>query len=80
MEELHRIAKQDAIFTCRVPYGSSDDAYEDPTHVRQFFYIPLLIFLNLPIGVQTMGIEGIGTLKKSNYSFRWNAIEITQWT
>lgn len=37
MEELHRIAKPTAVCTIRVPYGSSDDAYEDPTHVRAYF-------------------------------------------
>ena len=37
MEELYRIAKPGAMLTFRVPYGSSDDAFEDPTHVRQCF-------------------------------------------
>ncbi|PEP85131.1 class I SAM-dependent methyltransferase [Bacillus toyonensis] len=37
MEELHRIAKPNATMICHVPYGSSDDAFEDPTHIRQFF-------------------------------------------
>jgi SAM-dependent methyltransferase len=37
MQELHRIAKPGAVATFRVPYGSSDDADEDPTHVRRFF-------------------------------------------
>lgn len=37
MEELHRIAKPNAIATIRLPYGSSDDAFGDPTHVRQYF-------------------------------------------
>lgn len=37
MQELHRIAKPGAIATIRVPYGSSDDADEDPTHVRRLF-------------------------------------------
>ncbi|PHG59746.1 class I SAM-dependent methyltransferase [Bacillus toyonensis] len=37
MEELHRIAKPNATMICHVPYGSSDDAFEDPTHVQQFF-------------------------------------------
>jgi len=37
MQELHRIAKNDAKAVFRLPYGSSDDAYEDPTHVRQYF-------------------------------------------
>ena len=37
MQELHRIAKPGAVAKIRVPYGSSDDAFEDPTHVRQYF-------------------------------------------
>ena len=37
MQELHRIAAPNALMTVRVPYGSSDDALEDPTHVRQLF-------------------------------------------
>lgn len=37
MQELHRIARPDALMTVRTPYGSSDDAFEDPTHVRRMF-------------------------------------------
>ena len=37
MQELHRIAKVGAKAVFRVPYGSSDDAMEDPTHVRLCF-------------------------------------------
>lgn len=37
MQEMHRIAKPGAVMTIRVPYGSSDDADEDPTHVRRLF-------------------------------------------
>lgn len=37
MQELHRIAKKEAKATFRHPYGSSDDAFKDPTHVRQYF-------------------------------------------
>lgn len=37
MQELHRVARPDAIMKVHVPYGSSDDAFEDPTHVRQIF-------------------------------------------
>lgn len=37
MQELHRISKNKAKAVFRVPYGSSDDAYEDPTHVRKYF-------------------------------------------
>lgn len=37
MEELYRIAKPGAKAVFKCPYGSSDEAYEDPTHVRQYF-------------------------------------------
>lgn len=37
MQELHRIAKPGAKAWVRVPYGTSDDAWEDPTHVRPYF-------------------------------------------
>jgi len=38
MQELHRVAKPGAKAVFRVPYGSSDDADEDPTHVRRYFW------------------------------------------
>ena len=37
MQELWRTALPDARMVVRVPYGATDDAYEDPTHVRQYF-------------------------------------------
>lgn len=37
MQELWRVAKPDAECVFRCPYGSSDDADEDPTHVRRLF-------------------------------------------
>ncbi len=37
MQELYRIAKPNAEALFLLPYGSSDDACEDPTHVRQYF-------------------------------------------
>ncbi len=37
MQELHRVAKDGAVMTIRVPHGASDDAWEDPTHVRALF-------------------------------------------
>lgn len=37
MQELHRVAKPNARAIIRTPYGSSDDAWEDPTHVRAYF-------------------------------------------
>src|ERR1035437_8086592 len=37
MQEMHRVAKAGALLTIKVPYGSSDNAFEDPTHVRNYF-------------------------------------------
>lgn len=37
MQELWRVAKPDCELVIRVPYGSSDIAFEDPTHYRQYF-------------------------------------------
>lgn len=37
MQELHRIAKPGSVAVVRCPYGSSDDADEDPTHRHRFF-------------------------------------------
>jgi SAM-dependent methyltransferase len=37
MRELHRIAKPGALMTIHIPHGASDDAWEDPTHVRPYF-------------------------------------------
>lgn len=37
MQELWRVAKPGALAVIRVPFGSSDDAWEDPTHLRPYF-------------------------------------------
>lgn len=37
MQELHRVARPGALAIIRTPYGSTDDAWEDPTHVRPYF-------------------------------------------
>lgn len=37
MQELWRVATPGAIATIHVPHGASDDAWEDPTHVRAYF-------------------------------------------
>jgi SAM-dependent methyltransferase len=37
MEELWRVTKPGGTVTFHCPYGSSDDADEDPTHVRRLF-------------------------------------------
>ena len=37
MQELWRLARPGAIAGIRTPHGSSDAAWEDPTHVRPYF-------------------------------------------
>lgn len=37
LQELHRVARPGAKAVFAVPYGANDDAFEDPTHVRQYF-------------------------------------------
>jgi len=38
MQELHRIARPDALCVVRCPHGASDDAWTDPTHIRPYFH------------------------------------------
>ena len=58
MQELHRIAKPGATAVFRVPYGSSDDADEDPTHVRRFFLHSFYYFSQLGYTHADYGYRG----------------------
>ena len=60
MQELWRIAMPEAKMVIRVPYGASDDAYEDPTHVRQYFLGSFGFFRSRSTGRPTMATGGIG--------------------
>jgi SAM-dependent methyltransferase len=66
MQELHRIARPGAKTTIRVPYGSSDDAWEDPTHVRAYF-------------LQSFGYFSQPYYWRADYGYRgdWQPAEIT---
>lgn len=44
MQELHRVAEPGASLQVQCPYGSSDDAYEDPTHKQRFFMNSFVFF------------------------------------
>jgi hypothetical protein len=37
MQELWRLASPGALAEIRVPHGGSDDAWEDPTHIRAYY-------------------------------------------
>lgn len=66
MAELWRCATPGATITIACPYGSSDDADEDPTHVRR-------IFLN------SFAYFGQGAYWRADYSFRgdWQVDHLT---
>lgn len=44
MNELYRVARHGAKFFARLPYGTSNDAWEDPTHTRPWFEGSFLYF------------------------------------
>lgn len=65
MQELHRIAKPGAKANFRLPNGASDDAFEDPTHVKQYF-------------LQSFGYFSQPYYWRSDYGYRgdWKADKI----
>ena len=66
MQELHRIAEPGAQILIRAPYGSSDDAYEDPTH-RQRLFVNSFIYFAQP------------TYWRADYGYRgdWDVEQVT---
>ncbi len=44
MSELYRIGKNGAKLFVRLPHGSNDDAWEDPTHTRAYFESSFIYF------------------------------------
>ena len=58
MEELHRIAKPGCILTVKCPYGSSDDADENPQHVRRYFPKSFQYFSQPAYGQATHNYRG----------------------
>lgn len=58
MQELHRVIKPGATMVARVPYGSSDDAYENPTHVRMFFLNSFAYFAQPTFHREDYGYRG----------------------
>ena len=58
MQELHRVASADATAVFRLPYGSSDDADADPTHVRRYFVSSFQFFSQLAYTRADYGYRG----------------------
>lgn len=58
MQELHWLCKDGAKAVFRVPYGSSDNAWEDPTHVRPYFLRSFAYFSQMMYGAADYGYRG----------------------
>jgi len=65
MEELHRVTVPGGRAVFRCPYGSSDDADEDPTHVRRMFH-------------GSWGFFGQPNYWRADYGYRgdWEPVEV----
>jgi hypothetical protein len=66
MEELWRVTRPGGTATFRCPYGSTDDADEDPTHVRRMFHGSWAYF-------------GQPAYWRADYSYRgdWQPVQVT---
>jgi len=64
MQELHRVAKPGCLCTIRLPYGSSDNAWEDPTHVRPYFIGSFQYFSQLAYAKADYGYRGDWRIKE----------------
>lgn len=76
MQELWRVAKPDATMAVLTPYGSSDNADEDPTHVRRVFSKTYIYFSQCWYGQNDYGYRGDWELVRRIYSldrqlFKW---------
>lgn len=67
MEELWRVAKPNASAIFITPYGGCDIAFEDPTHVRQFFSNSWLYAAQTAYGGADYGYRGDWDCKKIIY-------------
>lgn len=58
MENLWRAATPGGRITIKVPYGSSDNAWEDPTHIRPYFLGSCQYFSQLAYAKADYGYRG----------------------
>lgn len=58
MQELHRVCVNGAPAVFKVPYGSNDNAWEDPTHVRPYFLDSFGYFSQAAYGGADYGYKG----------------------
>lgn len=70
MEELARVCCHGAVAMFRLPYGSSDNAWEDPTHVRPYFLDSFGYFSQAAYGGADYGYKGDWTTIKRELTIR----------
>lgn len=58
MQELHRVCVHGAVAIFKTPYGSSDNAWEDPTHTRPYFLDSFGYFSQAAYGGTDYGYRG----------------------
>jgi SAM-dependent methyltransferase len=58
MQDLWRVAKPGCTLIARVPYGSSDSAWEDPTHIRPYFLQSFAYFSQCAYNAADYGYKG----------------------
>ena len=63
MQELHRVSSAGAKAVFHVPYGSSDDADADPTHMRRYFVNSFHYFSQLAYTRADYGYRGDWEIK-----------------
>ena len=62
MQELARVCSPNAVAIIKVPYGSSDNAWEDPTHLRPYFLDSFGYFSQAAYTVADYGYRGDWTI------------------
>ena len=70
MEELYRVAKPGCRMTIACPYGSTDNADEDPTHVRRIFDNSFVYFSQAWYGNNDYGYRGDWELQHVLFKLR----------
>lgn len=70
MGELWRVAKPGCRLTIACPYGSTDNADEDPTHVRRIFGNSFVYFSQCWYGKNSYGYQGDWELQSVLFKLR----------
>lgn len=70
MQELYRVAKPGCRMTIACPYGATDNADEDPTHVRRIFGNSFIYLSQAWYGENDYGYRGDWELDRVMYRLR----------